>query len=400
MRLQDSIALSLRIFTTRPKRTFLTILGVGVGISAVLFLVSLGYGLQGVILGKITTADSLLSLDVASADSTLVPIDEEFIEEMVHFPHVTEVARVRKVHGQLDYQDLTTSTTFRAVDPNYFRLGGITASSGRLFALNDHADMVLSAAAVKLLGLDPTTAIDRQLTIAIGRESTAADGTSTIEVISGDHSFRIVGVIDDQVESYAYLPLGAADDIVPLTTFDTMKLKVDSRDTAEPVREHIVARGYTVSALSDVIDQAKQIFRVVNIVLAAFGLIALVVSAIGMFNTMTIALLERTNEIGIMRSIGVSRADVQRLFVTEAMLMGLLGGLGGVGMGILAGELTNLGFNLLANRLGGVAVDLFAAPVWFIAVIIVFSTVIGFLTGIFPAIRAAKMDPLEALRYK
>src|SRR5207248_8742683 len=109
------------------------------------------------------------------------------------------------------------------------------------------------------------------------------------------------------------------------------------------------------------------------------------VSAIGMFNTITIALLERINEIGIMRAIGVRKRDIQILFLVESMLMGSLGGVGGVLLGIGGGKLANVGINLLASHFGGASVNLFYFPLWFIVFIIAFSTLIGILTGIYPS---------------
>jgi putative ABC transport system permease protein len=257
---------------------------------------------------------------------------------------------------------------------------------------------VVSSGTVKLLGLTKDTAIGQTVTLTLNLITQSGDTEQSV-VAQLPTPYTIRGIITDDAVSYAYVPLFSVT-TVPLTTFDGLKVKVTAKEFGSTVRDQIIAKGFVVSALSDVIEQANQIFRIVQIVLAALGLVALLVSAIGMFNTMTIALLERTNEIGIMRSIGVTRADVQRLFITESMVMGFLGGVGGIIMGIILGELVNLGFSLLAHRLGGAAVDLFVVPWWFVGVILVFSSFIGLLTGIFPALRAAKMDPLEALRYK
>jgi ABC-type antimicrobial peptide transport system permease subunit len=178
------------------------------------------------------------------------------------------------------------------------------------------------------------------------------------------------------------------------------KVKIFAAENMGVIRDEIINMGFFVSALQDTIDQVKKIFSIVQIVLGLFGFVALIVSAIGMFNTMTVLLLERTNEIGIMRSIGVTRNDVRKLFMFEAMIMGFLGGLGGVLLGHLGGVLANLGINLLARSFGGQALSLFSRPFSFIIIIIIFSTIIGFITGIFPAQRAAKIKPLDALRYK
>ena len=166
------------------------------------------------------------------------------------------------------------------------------------------------------------------------------------------------------------------------------------------VRDAVITKGFVVASLSDVIDQASKIFKIIQIVLGFFGLVALVVSAIGMFNTMTIALLERTNEIGIMRSIGMTRRDIMVMFLVESMAMGFLGGVGGLALGAVAGESLNFALNTLAQRFNGPPVDIFLAPFWFIAVIMIFSTCIGFLTGLYPSFRAARLNPLDALRYK
>ena len=131
-----------------------------------------------------------------------------------------------------------------------------------------------------------------------------------------------------------------------------------------------------------------------------FGCIALIVSAIGMFNTMTITLLERTEEIGIMKSIGASNSMISWMFIMEATIMGFLGGLVGVIIGWLEGEILNLLINLVAAHFGGESVSLFYSPWWFVAAVIAFSAFVGLLTGLVPARRAAKIDPLEALRYK
>jgi len=398
MRLSDTLTLAVRSFTNRPKRTFLTVLGVSVGIGAVFALVSFGYGLQQVIISRITTADSLLSLDVTPGSSGLVEISDQHVADIRKMPDVVEIARQKSIPGALTANELTTDAILRAVDENYFRLGGISVSAGELFGgVDDHNDIVISSAVVKLLGFsDAASAVGAKLDLGV----TVVDPEGQAAAVVIEEPFVVHGVIDDETVGYAYVLTRTLTSTIPVSTYDGLKVKVASQEVSAAVRDSIIGMGFVVSALSDIIAQANQVFRVVQIVLGLFGLIALFVSSIGMFNTMTITLLERTNEIGIMRSLGVTPADVRLLFIVESMLMGLLGGLGGLLLGFLSGELANAGFNLLAQRLGGQTLDLFAQPLWFTIVILGFSTVIGFLTGVFPAHRASKMDPLEALRYK
>ena len=187
---------------------------------------------------------------------------------------------------------------------------------------------------------------------------------------------------------------------VEIKEYAQIKVKVAASEKLEEVRSKILDIGFTVSALSDTIDQANKIFRIIQVVLALFGIVALGVSAIGMFNTMTIALLERTQEIGIFKALGSARHDISRLFLTESTLIGALGGIGGIILGVVGSQIFNLGLNFLANALGGESITLFYTPAWFIITIAIFSAAVGFLTGIFPARRASRLNPLKALRYK
>jgi ABC-type antimicrobial peptide transport system permease subunit len=166
------------------------------------------------------------------------------------------------------------------------------------------------------------------------------------------------------------------------------------------IRDALLSYGLLVSSLSDTVDQANQIFRIVQMILMLFGIIALVVSAIGMFNTMTITLLERTEEIGIMKSIGASDASISAMFFMESAIMGFLGGCMGIFIGWIGGIGFNAIINFVASKFGGQSVSLFYSPLWFMLSILAFSAIVGFFTGLVPARRASKIDPLDALRYK
>ncbi len=387
------------MFKVRPMRTFLTVLGVSVGIGTVLFLVSLGYGLQQVILNKITTADALLSLDVSPGTSGLITLNKEEANKIREIKEVIETSPVINLNAQLTMGELTSDGLVYAVDPSFFRLGGIAPSYGELFGSPDSREIVISAAGAKLFNLNPKQIIGKEVALTLFIPKINKEGFEEIETVKREEKHLIKGVVEDENASFIFLPINAIGDL-PIDNYAELKVKVSRNEFMEKVRDEIIERGFLVSSLSDTIDQANKIFQVVQIILALFGLVALVVSAIGMFNTMTIALLERINEIGIMRSIGATSKDIKRLFLFESLAMGFLGGLGGVIIGYLGGEVTNFGLNLLAKNFGGQALNLFYRPPWFIGIIIGFSAFIGFLTGIYPSRRASKLNPLEALRYK
>lgn len=397
MRLPDILSLSTRMFKTRPMRTFLTVLGVGVGIGTVLFLVSLGYGLQNVILSRIASADSLLTLDVTPGPSKDLTITDKIITDINALPEVAQVSRMKNIPAQITIGDVTGNGIVQAVDPPFFRLRGDTALAGSLFDASQPTGVVLSSAATRLFNVKPKDILGKTLRLTLLTK--AGSGTNTTDAIDWKTPYTIVGVLADDNVSYAFVPLASLSDL-HFTAYDQLKVKVKGGGVLDPARTALIAKGLVVAAISDTIDQAAKIFRIVQIVLALFGLVALTVSAIGMFNTMTIALLERINEIGIMRAIGVRKRDLQMLFLAESMLMGFLGGVGGVALGMLGGVLANAAINLLASHFGGPSLNLFYSPTWFIVVIISFSTIIGFLTGLYPSRRASHLNPLDALRYK
>ncbi len=399
MRLLDTLLLSTRMFKTRPMRTFLTVLGVGVGIGTVLFLVSLGYGLQNAILSKITTADALLSLDVTPGVADLITLTKKDVQEISQINEVEEVSPVINLPAQLTVGDLTGDGLVYAINPSFFRLSGVGVDYGQIINSDKDYTAVISSAGVQLFNLTPEQIIGKEVSLMLFVPKMSEDGFEEIEAIKREEKYKIVGVINDENANYIFIPSKSISDL-GIEKYDQLKVKVSANEHIERTRNEIIEKGFLVSSLSDIIEQANKIFRIIQIILALFGLVALMVSAIGMFNTMTIALLERINEIGIMRAIGITKKDVRQLFLLESVMMGFLGGIGGVVIGYVAGEIANIGINILAKTFGGQSLDLFYCPMWFVIFIIIFSTVIGFITGVYPSIKASSLNPLTALRYK
>ncbi len=400
MRINDIIRLSTRMFRTRLLRTMLTILGVSVGIGTIVFLVSLGYGLQTILLERITTSESLLSLDVLPPDSETINITPEIIDELKKIPHVEEVIPIAIVSAQVSVGDSVTDTTANIVTPGIFRLSGTQAMAGKLLDGDPH-HIVVSSVLAQLFGWTPEEAVGKDVHFSLlyfNGTATSSHDITSLEPQAHIRDEVIYGVVADDT-SLVYAESSLFPDL-PAAYVSQAKVRVENADTLEGVRSSIVEKGFNVSALSDVVDQANKIFKTLQIILGVFGAAALLVSAIGMFNTMTIAFLERTQEIGIMRAIGAARADIFSLFVVESAVMGFLGGFGGILIGYSAQALVNLGLNLLARSFGGASVSLFRTPFWLVAGIIIFSTSVGLLTGILPGRRASKLNPLEALKYK
>lgn len=409
MKPADILRIAARMFKTRRLRTFLTILGIGIGIGAILFLVSLGYGLQRILIEEIATSDALLSLDVSTRDEILIPLDKASIEKFTAMPEVSYVSPLVAVPGQISLGNTTANTMVNGILPNYFKLGGIVADEGELFKEGEQTKILISLPIVKLLNPNVISEEipDEQIKEMLGQKvsitlllPTQTDtGLEEVRTIEFQTEFEISGVVEDAMESLIYFPLSRLEE-VGITKYQSAKVRVADNNSLEPVRTKAVEMGFIVAALSDTIEQANKVFQVLQIILALFGIVALSVSAIGMFNTMTIALLERTQEIGIMKSLGASNKNVWELFLAESIIMGFLGGVGGVTIGYLSSEGFNLLIRILAGALGGRKVQLFERPWWFIVTILVFSTVVGLFTGLWPARRAARINILQALRYK
>jgi putative ABC transport system permease protein len=404
MRIQDLAQLSTRMFKTNPLRTWLTILGMGVGTGAVVVLVGLGFGLQKIILEQIVFGETLLSLGVSSTGAQGLQLTPETVVEFEKNEAVLDAAPLAKFPALITYKGLTGNVFVQGVEPPYLRYAGVTASAGKVFGEEDISDtnsIMLSPATLKLFGIS-----DEEVNNFIGEKVSfrllvpANDGTDNVNEIIIDKEYTVRGITKEQGVLNVMMMLPELHNYVGIDEYERIQVRVDSNENLSIVEDKLIEDGYRVTALSKTVEQASKIFQGIQVVLATFGGIALLVSAIGMFNTMTVTLLERTKEIGIMRTLGASPNDVKNLFVSESIVVGFLGGVSGILMGVFLGLAINLFLNLVASQFGGQSVTLFSFPLYFLSFIALFSAVVGYLTGIFPAKRASTLNPLDAIRYE
>ncbi|HYF62289.1 MAG TPA: ABC transporter permease [Herpetosiphonaceae bacterium] len=421
MKYGDIFRTSLSNLTRRKVRTSLTALGVTVGIFTIVVMLSLGVGVQNEIqkqfdaIGLENIIVEPENVERTGATRYLrpqreVPITPELIAEWRALPDVVSVIPVVDVNESINKRlrlpgdDTTTA-------PVNIDLGvGITnpfaappAPLAGVLRPEQNGQIVLSqrmAAQLKLTG-DPASYIGKpvQMVLESPRGETQAFDY-TIAGITNNSERRLVALTPD--DSIALKAWWFNDpNLLATEGYDFAMIKGKDLTVARALVTKIEAQGFEVQSLETVLDLASQIFLVINIMLGSVGGLALFVATIGIMNTMIMAIYERTREIGTLKAIGASRGNIRTLFMTEAGMLGLFGGIVGLTLGWLAG----LGLNVLAlDYLEANDVPLrgtfFVIPPWLILLALGFALLVGILAGLYPAARAARLDPIAALRHE
>jgi len=246
--------------------------------------------------------------------------------------------------------------------------------------------------------------------------------TAAYSVISREQKLKIVGVADLDPESMrgptrakVFLPLRLAEGLHVMQPTDLREIsraasdqpvyssigvRVKNPAQIQVVEDAIKKMGFNTFSILDASRGLKQVFGVLFAFLGIFGSLALVVASIGIVNTLVMAILERRREIGIMKAIGASDADVKKLFFAEAGAMGILGGVVGVVLGWAIGQVINLGTNVYLKRQGLPPEHFWAVPWELVVFAVLFAFGVSLVSGLYPAGRAARLDPVQALRYE
>ena len=379
-------------------RTTLTVAGVVVGIGAIVFLVSLGFGLQALMVSKVANLDALTVITVRPGNKEDTNITKGTIERFKSFEETIAVSPILSYPAQIEQKDTYSETVVYGLEPRYLEFEDLKVDYGKKSLNENSKEAIVSVASLKTLNLtNPDTVIGKELEFKIIQ----LDESGNIKKGHEDEriSFEIVGMTSDDQVKYAYVPISVVEALNG-QNYSSVKIKTAERNQVAGIRKAIESMGYPTTSVKDTVDQIDQAFVVVKVVLFSFGLIALFVAAIGIFNTMTISLLERTHEIGVMKAIGGRNKDVARIFTAEAAMIGLMGGLFGLGSGWLLGFALNSLVNFVATSVGGEANTYFQTPIDFAAIVVAFSFGVSTIAGIWPAKRAARLNPLEALRYE
>lgn len=415
MRLDFTIFMSASNLRRRKLRSFLTIGGMAVGIALVVFLLSLGFGLQELIKSQVTNVEALTVLDVSKGESTLLKLDEDTVASFSNIENVQDVSPSLSLSGQIGSGDAVTDVAIYGIDPKFISLEGIKVNYGNEITTSDAAEIMVTTTALNLINQgDYQAAIGQEVTMKV-LVPVKIEGTQDLDLVSKEVPVKVVGVIVDDELTVSYAPIKFLESLGFTPDYSAAKVKVDDQKAKEYnlarikvkdesqlpiVRKQIEEMGYQVDSVADTVGQIDKIFLVFQAIMAGFGAIAMFVAAIGSLNTLTVSLLERTREIGLMKSLGATSGDIYRLFLVESITIGMVGGVVGVIVGYGMGEAANAGLNYLAQKAGGESVDVFSTPMIFVGVVVATSFFVSVFTGFYPARRASKINPLDALRYE
>jgi putative ABC transport system permease protein len=348
-----------RNLTSKKLRTFLTLFGVVIGIGAIFFLLSFGFGLRDLVSKEILGNQSVKAIEVTSPNSKIIRLDYPTLEKIEGLPHVSKIGKMFSFAGSVSYNGGENDVVVYGVDVPYAELTNLSVVSGRLLSVADSDTMLINNGSLESFGLTKDTAIGKKITVYVPVNNELLPTEIKKE-------FTIVGVVEGNSGSELFIP-SIIFESNGATVFSQSRILADDQQNVAGLREKIESLGLETISPSDTIDQINQIFRFINVILVSVGAIGMIVAILGMFNTLTISLLERTKEIGLMVALGGRAKDMRRLFVYEAFIMSLFGASIGIVMSIANGTILNIVMNRFAQSRGvSDSFTLFSYPWWLI----------------------------------
>ena len=449
MALRDLLSLVWSNMVRRKARVAMTAIGVTIGTAAVIVLVSLGAGLQRTTREDLGSIGELTEIRVYSMSSlvgtggpgttTEVRLDAATLEELRQLPGVAAVTPLESLRGSVvvQFNRLEARPQIVGIEASQVQDLGFELGSGTLRLGRGQA---VAGGAVAERFYNPQTG--QPVGNARGRGGAVAPGRATEDppelqgqalklVLNKQASdgklaertvrVRVGGILAEssgQGSDTLYLALNDALDLnrwLSESTYNPDRsgysqalVKVETPEDATIVEQEINSRGFVAWSAGTMLQTLNTYFLVIQAVFGGIGAIALVVAAFGIANTMLMAIYERTREIGLMKAIGATNRDVMSVFLSEAGGIGLLGGVGGIVVGVGGGALIDLvaGTYLAAQAVQSgadasqAAISIIYTPLWLPMFALVFSALVGLVSGVYPAVQAASLDPISALKYE
>ncbi len=383
----------------RKLRTSLTILGVAISVGFISLLMAFSFGLQKAATDQITNGDSLRNLDITKGSSKLVNLDNNVIKNISDYSEVTKVYPQVALAGDTQLNSSKSDSIIYGTDSELLSIIMPTMVSGSIYSSNGKDSVVINTTLAKKLTNDnPNLLVGQKIDIRLVlRSDLFTDSTATTQIKSIQAT--ITGITGDGKTAYMFVPLNTITDL-GVDRYSSLKVQLKSVNDVDKVKSQIEFIGLKVSTVKDTIDQVNQFFQVFQIILASVGVISIIVATLGIFNTMTISLLEKTREVGLMKILGVKKIYIRRIFMMESLIIGLIGGFVGAAASLTIGQIINYVVYQMAVGSGNINVTIMYFPISLIFFIMAVSVLISLLAGIYPARRSTKISPLDALRYE
>jgi putative ABC transport system permease protein len=394
----ESLRLAKNHFLSKMTRTFLTTLGVSLGVGSIVTLVSLGMGLQQITTQQLASLDTLVTINVSANENSAKPLDDTAVDKLKKINNVSLVSPSMSYPVKSTYENSTASLLLTGIDQDALGFESVNVTNGKPFVAPN--EIIISNAAAKNFDIkDASTAIGKTVDLEFYVFST--DGENGLKTKKVNSSAKISGISNDDLVAAIYMPLSQLKVLSEQTKYNGIKVKVSDRKNVAVARNEVEAMGFSTTSVVDLIKQVDKIFYVTQIILGVIGGVALIVALISIVNIMTISLLERTHEVGTLKAIGATNKDIRRIFEYEVAFFGIAGGVTGVagawGFGILINYVIHL---LLVSTNTGNYMNVFVTPAPFAIEMIILTLLVSMMAGWYPAKRASKLSPLEALRYE
>lgn len=381
----------------RKSRTLLTVGGLAVAFGMIIFLVSLGYGLEKLVVGQVATSQQLAVADILPEKTNVNKINGQALARFASVDYVEAVYPAVSVAARASLAGSLTDVVVVATEPEFAYLSGVEIIRGEMFG--DKGQVVVNLAALRVLDIKESEAIDKAVNLSFILPPELAEEFEERQTLE-PAPYAITGVFDDgEARPKVYLELANLT-LSGVTNYTQAKVVVAEPERLAEARRHIENMGFVTTSVVDTISQIQSIFATIRLVLAVFGAFALAVAALGMFNTLSVSLFERTREVALLRALGMQAGEVRELFFLEALMLSLAGVMGGLVLGVLLGVLASAVLSALSLASGGSFLAVSSIPLYFILVILLISVAVGILTGLYPARRATRISALDALRYE
>jgi len=381
---------------TRGLRSWLTIMGIIIGIAAIISLITIGQGVQNAINEQFekmgVSSIRVIPANLMGPPSATFSLSNEFIDKTEAISIVDYVDKVMADSGVMEFNNEEKFVNVIGYDVDLADKGfadlDVRAEEGRLFVPTDKG--------VIIVGND------------LAKDTFDKDMSVKNNVVIEDKKFRVIGIFEKtgttEVDKRVYMPLENArdlfnrpDDINALVLH--LKDGVDMEEGQKAIERELLKtfddEDFDLITPAQMLEMVTQVLGIIQVVLGGIAAISLVVGAIGIMNAMFTSVLERTQEIGLMKAVGAKNSDIAMIFLAEAGIMGSVGGL----IGILIGTALAFAVGMTASALGFPYISIKVNFVIIISVLI-FSFAIGAISGLVPAIQAAKLKPVDALRYE